>query len=257
VSAPLAVAFNSDRTRAAFRFSHAKGNIITSEIVDALIAALPPAAENPHLKLITIEGEGTDFSFGASIPEHAPGEIDRVLPRMHELVYALLDAPAATAAIVRGRCLGGGFELALACDLIFAADDAVFGLPEVALGVFAPAASALLGERIGGARASRALLTGGRYSASQWRDSGLFEIVAPAPTLADAVDRWFAVHFAPRSAAALRYAAFAARAGLTARVRDVLPALERLYLRDLMQTYDAPEGIAAFLEKRAPRWTDR
>jgi cyclohexa-1,5-dienecarbonyl-CoA hydratase len=92
------------------------------------------------------------------VAEHAPAEIARVLPAMHELVHALLDAPAPTAAVVRGRCLGGGFELALACDFILAADDATFGLPEVALGVFAPAGSILLAERVGAARATRALL---------------------------------------------------------------------------------------------------
>jgi cyclohexa-1,5-dienecarbonyl-CoA hydratase len=254
---PLSVAFNDERTRAAFRLYHPKGNIITAEIVRALTDALSTAGENPHLKLITIEGTGGDFSFGASVPEHAPGEIDRVLPAVHELIDALLDAPAPTAAIVRGRCLGGGFELALACDFIFASDDAVFGLPEVALGVFAPAGSVLLAERVGAARATRALLTGAPRPASDWQAAGLIEFSAPAPALGDEVERWFAEHFEPRSAAALRYAALAARANTAARVRELLPALEQLYLRDLMQTHDAPEGIAAFLEKRAPRWTNR
>jgi cyclohexa-1,5-dienecarbonyl-CoA hydratase len=257
MTAPLSVSFNDDRTRAAFRFFHPTGNVITAQIVGALIDALSTLSENPHLKLITLEGSGADFSFGAAIAEHASGEIERVLPAMHELVYALLDAPAPTAAVVRGRCLGGGFELALACDFILASDDAVLGLPEVALGVFAPAGSILLGERIGAARATRALLTGTSRPATVWRDAGLIEFVASPSSLRDEVERWFAMQFVPRSAVALRYAALAARAGLTARVRELLPALERLYLRDLMQTHDAPEGIAAFLGKRIPRWADR
>src|SRR6185312_9376613 len=91
-------------------------------------------ARDPHLKLVTIEGAGADFSFGASIPEHAPDQIGTVLPKMHRAILSVLDVPAVTAAIVRGRCLGGGFELALACDFIFASDTATFGLPEVALG---------------------------------------------------------------------------------------------------------------------------
>ena len=257
MSAPLSVSFNDERTRAAFRLFHPKGNIITAEIVAALTDALSMLGENPHLKLITIEGAGPDFSFGAAIAEHAPGEIDRVLPAMHGLVHALLEAPAPTAAIVRGRCLGGGFELALACDFILAAEDATFGLPEIALGVFAPAGSVLLAERIGAARATRALLKGDVQSAAVWREAGLIELVAPALTLADEVEHWFAAQFVRRSAAALRFAALAARAGLTARVRELLPAVEQLYLQDLMRTNDAPEGLAAFLEKRAPRWLDR
>jgi cyclohexa-1,5-dienecarbonyl-CoA hydratase len=257
VSAPLQVAFNRDQTRAAFRLVHPKGNIVTSETIAALSSALESVAQNPHLKLITIEGEGKDFSFGASVPEHAPGDIERVLPAMHELIYAWLDAPAITAAIVRGRCLGGGFELALACDFIFASEDATFGLPEIALGVFPPAASALLPARVGAARATSAIITGASKPAAEWREAGLVEFVARDANLEAAVDEWFTRHLAPRSAAALRHAAAAARHGLQLHVRALLPELERLYLTELMRTEDAGEGVAAFLEKRAPRWMDR
>ena len=255
--APVSISFDAGGTRAALLFAHPKGNIITAEIVEALTQALSTMSENPHLKLITLEGAGEDFSFGAAIAEHAAGEIDRVLPAMHALVAALLAAPAPTAAIVRGRCLGGGFELALACDFIIASSDATFGLPEVALGVFAPAGSILLGERVGAARATRALLKGEAQPAAVWHDAGLVEMIAPQPTLERAIDQWFAANFTPRSASTLRFAALAARAGLNSRIRELLPSLERLYLRDLMQTHDAPEGVAAFLEKRAPRWLDR
>ncbi|HEX5476016.1 MAG TPA: enoyl-CoA hydratase/isomerase family protein [Vicinamibacterales bacterium] len=254
---PVHVALNREGTRASLRLFHPKGNIITLEMVQALETALDALAEQPHLKLLTIEGAGDDFSFGASVPEHAPGAIDRALPAMHALIERLLAVPAVTAAIVRGRCLGGGFELALACDFVFAADAAVLGLPEVALGVFPPAASALLPVRIGAARATRAIVTGASRPASEWLDAGLVEFIAASDSLDAEVTRWFDLHLAPRSATALRYAAAAARLGLAAHVRGVLPELERLYLKDLMQTADAAEGIAAFLDKRPPRWTDR
>lgn len=254
---PVSVAFDQEQTRAAFTLHHPKGNIITAEMVGALRWALESVAENPHLKLITIEGSGDDFSFGASIPEHAPGAIDRVLPEMHELVYELLDARAPTAAIVRGRCFGGGFELALACDFIFAAETATFALPEIALGVFPPAASVLLPLRVGAAMAARAVLTGEVRTAAAWRDAGLVHTTAPADDLSEMVDGWFAESLAPRSATALRHATAAVRATLAARVRETLPQLERLYLDELMRTHDALEGIEAFMAKRPPRWTDR
>jgi cyclohexa-1,5-dienecarbonyl-CoA hydratase len=255
--APLEVSVNSDQTRAAFRLFHPKGNIITTEIIAALSAALDSVADYPRLKLITIEGDGSDFSFGASVPEHVPGDIERVLPAMHGLIYAWLDLPVVTAAIVRGRCLGGGFELAMACDFIFASEDSTFGLPEIALGVFPPAASALLPLRVGAARATSAIVTGTPGAAAGWRDIGLVEFVSSGANLSADVDRWFNQHLAPRSAAALRYAAAAARFALRAHVRAVLPQLEALYLNELMRTEDASEGVAAFLERRAPRWTDR
>ena len=254
---PVGVAINTDQTRAAFALHHPKGNILTTEMVSALRAALESAAENPHLKLITIEGAGDDFSFGASIPEHAPGEIDRALPTLHALVFELLEAPAPTAALVRGRCFGGGFELALACDFILAEEGATFALPEIDLGVFPPAASALLPYRMGGALANQAILTGEPIDAGLLHARGLIALVAGQGFLKEAAEEWFTTHFAPKSAAGLRHAAAAARLGLLAHVREVLPQLERLYLDDLMRTEDAVEGIAAFMAKRAPSWTDR
>lgn len=255
--APVSVSFDSRQTRAAFTLFHEKGNIVTAAMVSALRAALETVTENPHLKLITIEGAGQDFSFGASIPEHAPGAIERVLPEMHALVYELLEVPAVTAAVVRGRCLGGGFELALACDFILAEQDARFGLPEIALGVFPPAASALLPLRVGYAAATRAILTGASFAAGDPAIAPLIAATAAPGTLAEEVERWFERHLQPRSAAALRHAAAACRMGLAAHVRDLLPALERLYLNDLMRTQDAAEGVAAFMDRRSPQWTDR
>jgi cyclohexa-1,5-dienecarbonyl-CoA hydratase len=233
-----------------------KGNLITAGAVAALRQSLESVRSDPHIKLVALEGRGPDFSFGASIPEHAPGEIERVLPEMHRLVFELLDAPAPTAAIVRGHCLGGGFELALACDFIFAAEDAVLGLPEVKLGVFPPAGAALLPARVGAARAARAVLTGETRPAAEWHAAGLITVVAPAARLSSEIERWFNTHLRPRSAAALRHAAFAARFALREDVARTLPALEQLYLSRLMRTADAVEGVAAFMEKRAPRWKD-
>ena len=257
MNAPIHLALNPGQTRAAIHLVHPKGNIVTAEMIRALERAIETIAENPHLKLVTIEGSGADFSFGASIPEHAPGEINRVLPEAHALIYALLDLPVVTAALVRGRCLGGGFEIALACDFIFAEQSAVFGLPEVALGVFPPAASALLPPRVGAARATSAIVTGKSIPAAEWLKAGLLESVVPDGTLTNEIDRWFQDHLEGKSGAALRHATAAARFSLRQHVAEVLPALERLYLSDLMETHDAAEGIAAFLEKRVPKWTDR
>jgi cyclohexa-1,5-dienecarbonyl-CoA hydratase len=254
---PLQVALAEDHARAAFRLSHPKGNILTADMVAAFTQALDSLVDSPHLKLVTIEGAGADFSFGASIPEHAPGEIARVLPQMHALIHALLEFPAVTAAVVRGRCLGGGFELALACDFVFAERTAVFGLPEIALGVFPPAASVLLPARVGLARATSAILTGAARPAGDWLRFGLVEQLSEPGEIGADVDRWFAQHLRPRSAAALRHTTAAARLALRQHAAATLPELERLYLAELMGTADAAEGIAAFLAKRAPRWMDR
>lgn len=231
-----------------------KGNVISTALIADLETALSTVPSS--IKLVTIEGAGDHFSYGASVEEHRPGDIDRALPLLHGLVRTLLAVPAPTAAVVRGRCLGGGFELALSCDLLFASSTAQLGVPEIALGVFPPAATALLPLRIGGSQATGAILTGQIRPASHWKESGLIELTAPAEELSASVDHWFAEHLAPRSAAALRCGALANRLAIRQRVETLLPELERFYLETLMRTHDAVEGIEAFLEKRAPNWSN-
>jgi cyclohexa-1,5-dienecarbonyl-CoA hydratase len=253
----VSTAFNDARTLATIAFAQSPGNILTAEVVVALSKALHDLRREPHVRCVAIAGDGADFSFGASVAEHRPKEIGRVLPLMHALIADVLETPAPTAAIVRGRCLGGGFELALACDYIFAEDDATFGLPEIALGVFPPAASVLLPLRVGAARALPAILGGRPASADEWRAQGLIERTWPAGQFATEFAAWFTRTLAPHSAEALRHAARATRRSLVRAVREDLPEVERLYLQDLMRSHDATEGIDAFLEKRAPRWEDR
>jgi cyclohexa-1,5-dienecarbonyl-CoA hydratase len=229
-------------------------NILSIVVMRELRDALGDVQRAPRVRLVTIEGAGDHFSYGASVEEHRSGAIATALGELHGLVRALLACPAPTAAIVRGRCLGGGFEVALACDLIFASTTAVLGVPEITLGVFPPAASALLPPRIGASRAAGALLTGRAAPVEEWMNAGLIELVAPADELQMVVDRWFDANFAVRSAAALRCAAQASRLALAHHVEAALPRLEQLYLETLMRTHDAGEGIEAFLEKRQPQW---
>ncbi|MBZ5556485.1 MAG: enoyl-CoA hydratase/isomerase family protein [Acidobacteriia bacterium] len=233
-----------------------KANLVSIAVMRELRRALAGVHGMPALKLVTIEGAGDHFSFGASVEEHRPGVIHTALTELHGLIGELLATPAPTAAIVRGRCLGGGFELALACDLVFAGTTAMLGVPEITLGVFPPAAAALLPLRVGASRAASAVLTGRTAPVEAWTAAGLIEVTAPPQELGAAVDHWFEAHLAPRSSAALRFAALASRATLRRQVSMVLPDLERLYLDALMHTHDAIEGIEAFLEKRAPVWSN-
>ena len=231
-----------------------KSNIISRAMIGHLRAALAAVPRTSAIRLVTIEGAGDHFSYGASVEEHRPDQIAEALPALHDLVRELLAVPAPTAAIVRGRCLGGGFEIALACDLLFASSTAVMGIPEIALGVFPPAATALLPLKIGASRATGAILTGQAHPVAHWVAAGLVELTAPAQELEAAVDHWFQIHLAALSAASLQCAAIATRVGLRKHVDAVLPELEGYYLDTLMGTNDAVEGITAFLEKRPPVW---
>jgi cyclohexa-1,5-dienecarbonyl-CoA hydratase len=231
------------------------GNLLTLQTVEALRAALA-AKTTRSIKWLTIEGTGRHFSYGASIPEHLPDVMPGVLRETHRLLKELLAYPAPTAALVSGQCLGGGFELALACDDIIAMPDASLGFPEIALSAFPPAGAALLPARVGSSRAARAIVTGDARPAQYWHEAGLLSLAAPGVTLIDAARSWFDRYLAPRSAVALMHAAAATRLTLRAAAEPALDAAEALYLERLLASPDAREGIRAWIEKRTPNWHD-
>lgn len=231
-----------------------KANILDRKMMLELVESLGGLEWSGMLKVIVIGSEGPHFSFGASIEEHLPAQIGRTLVELRELLRALLLLPVPTIAAVRGQCLGGGFELALACDLIIAEETAQFALPEIKLGVFPPAGAALLPLRIGASRAAEMVITGSSMVATEAKTSGLVQRIAAAGDLEPALKRWLSSDFLPRSTAAMRYAAQASRRPLLHALDHELPALEELYLNGLMQQPEAVEGLLAFLEKRQPLW---
>ena len=219
-----------------------------------LESAFESLASRRDLKAIVLIGERPNFSFGASVQEHLPEQISGTLTRLHGLLRRIAEAPAPTIAAVRGQCLGGGLELALACDLILAEETAQLGCPEIQLGVFPPAASALLPARIGAGPAASLVLTGASMSGATAAAIGLVARTAGPGQLDAVLAQWLAADFLPRSPSALRYAALAVRRPLMRALEQDLPVIERLYLQELMSEPDAAEGIRAFLEKRPPRW---
>lgn len=233
-----------------------RGNLLSLDLVRAMGEAIHALESERGIKWLTIEGGGNEFSYGARIQEHTPDLMQTVLPETHRLIKRLLAFPSPTAALVEGRCLGGGFELALACDDIIATETAVFGCPEIRLAAFPPAAAALLPLRVGASRATRAIVTGQTQTASYWHDAGLLSIVAPQASLLDAAAGWFDAHLAPHSAVGLSHAVLAARHTTRAQAEPALDRGERDYLSGLLKTNDAREGVNAWLEKRAPKWTN-
>ncbi|HEY4800535.1 MAG TPA: enoyl-CoA hydratase-related protein, partial [Bacteroidia bacterium] len=126
-----------------------KGNVLDHVMMHELQAILDSFKTNYNLKLITFEGAGKHFSFGASVEEHKKDAAAAMLRSFHHLFYALRDLSIPTVAKISGQCLGGGLELALMCNQMFADKTAKLGQPEVVLGVFPPPASLLLPEKIG------------------------------------------------------------------------------------------------------------
>ena len=234
-----------------------RGNLLSLDLIRALGAELHALESERGIKWLTIEGSEGQFCYGARIQEHTPDMMRTVLPETHRIIKQLLAFPSPTAALVEGRCLGGGFEVAIACDDIIALDTATFGLPEIRLAAFPPAAAALLPLRVGASRATRAIVSGQAQDARYWHDAGLLSMVAPQAGLLDAATAWFDAHLAPHSAIALSHAVAASRVTLRAQAEPALDRAERDYLSGLLATEDAVEGVNAWLEKRPPNWKDR
>ena len=248
------VELDHDGRVATVRLAAPKANILDRAMIADLDRVCDTLAGRRGLVAVVLGAAGPNFSYGASVEEHLPDQIAAVLAELHALLGRFLELPAPTIAAIRGSCLGGGLELALACDLILAEEGARLGQPEIKLGVFPPAAAALLPVRVGAGPASELVLTGSTWTGKRAAELGLVTRTAPDGTLDEALSRWLADDFLERSPAALAQAVRATRRSLRRAVEEDLPRLERQYVDELMAEPDAVEGIRAFLEKRPPRW---
>ena len=231
-------------------------NALSFALLDELVEALEALDADPACRAIVITGSGDRaFAAGADIRELAP-QTSATLTE--SAAFAAWDRIAAIGlpliAAVRGFALGGGCELAMACDMIVAAEDATFGQPEIRLGVMPGAGGTQrLTRAIGKARAMELILTGRTMSAQEADAHGLVTRIVPAPATVDA-----ALELAARIAAMPPLAVRAAKAAiLDAEERTLSEGLarERVAFFGLFDTDDQAEGMAAFTQKRPPAWS--
>jgi cyclohexa-1,5-dienecarbonyl-CoA hydratase len=255
MTTPLKSWLEADGRLLRLRLNRPKANLIDAAMIDALDRALTDHGSDPRLAAVLLDAEGPHFSYGASVEEHLPGQCETMLKSIHRLVLRLAGSPVTILVAVRGQCLGGGMEVALAGHLVFAAPDAALGQPEMKLGVFAPAASCLLPEIVGPGRALDLLLSGRTITGAEAAAIGAAHESASDPV--GAALAYFEEHLRPKSASSLRLALKAARFDLLARLTSKIATVEKLYLEELMTTHDAVEGLQAFIGKRAAQWQHR
>ena len=232
------------------------GNILTGGLMEQLEHALASHEKERTLHMVVLQGAGGQFSWGASVEEHRKPSAPGMLHGLSRLVRAIAGYPVPVAALVEGRCLGGGFELALACHLVFTTPDAKLGCPEIKLGVFPPVLAALGPWRLGGALSDRLVLTGEPITAFTAQACGFSTaILDGADPFAQFTD-WYRKGPSRLSAAALRTAALAVRVGTEPLLGARLDALEQLYLDRVLESHDGNEGIEAFIARRDPVWED-
>lgn len=229
-------------------------NILTSEMLCRLLSDLESLGSVQDLRVLVLSAEGKHFSAGADVGEHLPPHYGEMIRQFMETVRAIDGFPVPVIAAVRGRCLGGGFELVQVADIVVAGESAVFGQPEIMLGVFPPAACAVLPRVCGRALAAELILTGESIDAEEARDAGLVRhVVADDQVESRALE--IAGKIARHSAAAVRLAVDVMSDSALADRETSFRHAANLYTDDLMQTHDAVEGLEAFLAKRQPSWT--
>jgi cyclohexa-1,5-dienecarbonyl-CoA hydratase len=231
-------------------------NILDLDTIRRLRETLQAAFADPALRLVEIHGDDKVFCAGVEIRDHFPERAPEMLSEFHALIRSVLYARVPVIAVVRGFCLGGGMELALASDFVVAAEDASFGQPEIRVGCFAPVASVLLPCLIPEKKALELLLTGKTISGIEAEQLGLVNRVAPSITLAIELES-LRKDLLAQSPVVLALARKAARLGSRAQFESALREAERIYLDELLSTEDAVEGLRAFIEKREPQWKGR
>jgi enoyl-CoA hydratase/carnithine racemase len=235
-------------------------NAISSQVADELGGALLQAAANPNAWVVVLTADGDRaFCVGADLKERNRLD-DRGWLQNRMLVRSLFDSlraiPQPSIASVFGHTLGGGFELALNCDLIVASEDAVFGLPEVTVGIVpGGGATQQLARRVGVSRAKELVLTGRRISAEEAFRMGIVARVVEREKLSGATLD-LAAEICRGSPIAVREAKRAVDRGMEVPLEQGIE-LEDLAWRRAVASEDRREGIAAFNEKREPRWRDR
>ncbi len=230
-------------------------NILDTSMMQTLDAALERAI--PKCDFVIFQGAGPKaFSAGAEIGDHTPERVKGMLSALHAIFRRLTAADCLTIAAVHGHCLGGGMELATFCDFVLAAESAQFGQPEIKLGCFPPVAMVTLPHLIGMRSAAHLILTGEQIGAAEACRLGLVTRVVPDGELPVAVDKLLE-KLRQLSPAILKLTRRTLGRIHSADFAKQLETVERVYLTELMKSHDAREGIAAFLEKRAPVWSGK
>ena len=213
-------------------------NALSDALLEALGAAFDAAERDPGVRCAVLRGAGRALAAGADVAGLRSLSAAEVLTGERGARWARLRSPELPViAAVHGWCLGGGCELALTCDIVLAAEDARFGLPEVSLGLIPGAGGTQVLPRIAGRSLALEMILGGRTLTAR-------EALALATRIAE------------RPAQAVRLARQAVQLAFEAPLRTGLGEERRLFAL-AFATDDAREGMDAFVERRAPVWGHR
>lgn len=238
------------------------GNAYNGAMIEGVLSAMDSLSGSARLRVVVLQGNGRHFQAGADlkwireVSAASPQENERVSRATADAVDRLNRLPVPTVALVHGGCFGGGTGMVAACDVVIAADNAVFSISEVRWGLTAAIIIPQLSDAISARQLRRYGLTGERFGADEARRIGLVHEVVPLDGLAAAGEAMVAriLENGPQALSQTK-AWILKRGGFDGGFdRATYDALAASHAAK-RQTPEAVEGLASFAEKRAARWT--
>ena len=248
--------FDKSDSIARITLDRPKFNMMNIDLMDELNGLLETLKQDDELKCIVLYAEGKHFCTGVEVADHKPEKVDDMMATFNRIFELTEQIEVPIIASVQGYCLGGGMELAIACDIIVAAESAQFGQPEIKVGFFPPYAAVRLPQLVGSARAIEICTTGKFYSAEDARRMGMIAYVSEDDRLGETTDR-IVKEIQANSPLIIRLNKRAVRQHLGMAFKPALAGVSDLFLNTLMKTEDTLEGIASYEEKRKPVWKNR
>ncbi|MHC4218402.1 MAG: enoyl-CoA hydratase/isomerase family protein [Planctomycetota bacterium] len=234
--------------------NHPPLNVLNNPMMAELNTVLEAVLRTEDLAAVVLGATGKTFCAGVDVGDHTADKVRDMIELFHGIFRKLASTDALTIAAVNGAALGGGCELACFCDIVLASDRAKLGQPEVQVGVFPPVAACTLPLQVGVGKAVELNAIGATLRADEAQRIGLVSHVYPAGEFEDRVQTYLD-DIRKLSRPVVRLAKKATVLVARPSILAHLERAEQLYLDELMALSDAHEGIAAFIEKRAPAWS--
>ncbi|NNF99626.1 MAG: enoyl-CoA hydratase/isomerase family protein [Desulfobacteraceae bacterium] len=233
-----------------------KHNVLDIEMMNELNGQLETLIADEDLKCVVFYGDGPSWCAGVEVADHKPEMVRQMVSTFNRIFELIEQLEVPTIAAVHGACLGGGMELAIACDIVAASENAVFGQPEIKLGFFPPYAAIRLPQLVGPAKAIEVCTTGKRYSAEEARRLGFVSQVTTEAEFTEKIERLIK-EIQYNSPLIIRLNKRAVKKHVGLGFTQAIEGVSDLFLNTLMRTEDTLEGIASFEEKRKPSWKNK
>jgi len=234
-------------------FDRPKHNVLNIEMMNELNVELESLIADKDLKCFVLLGQGPSWCAGVEVSDHKPEMVNEMISTFNRIFELMDKLEVPIIAGVHGACLGGGMEVAIACDIVVASEKAAFGQPEIKLGFFPPYAAVRLPQLVGPAKAVEICTTGKRYSAKEAKKMRLIAYKTDEDKFQETLDKLVA-EIQYNSPLIIRLNKRAVKQHIGMDFSKAIQGVSDLFLNVLMKSQDTLEGIKSFEEKRKPVW---